>query len=128
MSCSHKFFGISASAFFETGFKGKRATVIAEIHGTLSIFQGSIPLWFGSSDWHNNVLSRLKKNLYRTINLYNTLGEKVDVLVDRELSIGHHEQNFDASGLSNGVYYYTINAQGKDGSVFTSTKKMVLMK
>lgn len=63
-----------------------------------------------------------------TINLYNTIGEKVNVLVDRKLSIGHHELNFDASGLSNGVYYYTINAQGKDGSVFTSTKKMVLMK
>jgi hypothetical protein len=63
-----------------------------------------------------------------TINLYNTLGEKVDVLIDNELSIGHHEINFDASTLSNGVYYYKINAQGKDGSDFVSTKKMVLMK
>jgi len=62
------------------------------------------------------------------INLYNTLGEKVDVLVDKELSIGHHELNFNASSLSNGIYYYTINAQGKDGSIFVSTKKMVLMK
>jgi len=62
------------------------------------------------------------------INLYNTLGEKVEALVNRELSIGHHELNFDAFGLSNGVYYYTINAQGKDGSLFVSTKKMVLMK
>jgi len=62
------------------------------------------------------------------INLYNTLGKKVEVLVNRELSIGHHEINFDASGLSNGIYYYSINAQGTDGSVFTSTKKMVLMK
>ncbi len=57
------------------------------------------------------------------INLYNTLGEKVDVLENRELSIGHHELNFDASGLSNGIYYYTINAQGKDGSVFVFYEK-----
>jgi len=36
--------------------------------------------------------------------------------------------NFDTSKLSNGVYYYTINANGIDGSAFTSTKKMALMK
>ena len=63
-----------------------------------------------------------------TIDLFNTLGEKVDVIVDSDLSIGHHEINFDASSLTNGVYYYKINAQGKDGSDFNSTKKMVLMK
>jgi len=62
------------------------------------------------------------------IDLFNTLGEKVDVIVDSDLSIGHHEINFDASSLTNGVYYYKINAQGKDGSDFSSTKKMVLMK
>ncbi len=63
-----------------------------------------------------------------TLNLYNTLGEKIDGLVDRNLSIGHHQINFDAANLSNGIYYYTIHAQGKDGSTFSKTKKMVLIK
>ena len=62
------------------------------------------------------------------IELFNTLGEKVDELTNRDFSIGNHEINFDASKLSNGVYYYTINASGIDGSSFASTKKMVLMK
>jgi len=62
------------------------------------------------------------------IELFNTLGEKVDELTNRDYSVGNHEINFDASKLSNGVYYYTINANGTDGSTFSSTKKMVLMK
>ena len=62
------------------------------------------------------------------IELFNTLGEKVDELTNRDYSIGSHEINFDASKLSNGVYYYTINASGFDGNSFTATKKMVLMK
>ena len=63
-----------------------------------------------------------------TIDLYNTLGEKVDRLVKKEFSTGNHSVNFDASHLSNGIYYYTLNAQGNDGEGFVSTKKMVLMK
>lgn len=63
-----------------------------------------------------------------TIELFNTLGEKVDELTNRDYSIGNHEINFDASDLSNGIYYYTISANGVDGSSFVSTKKMVLIK
>jgi len=65
---------------------------------------------------------------YVRVELFNTLGEKVDELTNRDYSIGNHELSFDASKLSNGVYYYKINANGNDGSSFTSTKKMVLMK
>ncbi len=63
-----------------------------------------------------------------TIDIYNTLGEKVDRLVNQEYSTGNHDVNFDASYLSNGIYYYTFNAQDNNGAVFVSTKKMVLMK
>jgi len=63
-----------------------------------------------------------------TIDLYNTLGEKVDQLVNKEFSTGNHDVNFDASDLSNGIYFYTLNAQDKNGKGFISTKKMVLMK
>jgi hypothetical protein len=65
---------------------------------------------------------------YVSIELFNTLGEKVEELTNRDFSIGNHELSFNASKLSNGVYYYTINATGIDGSSFVSTKKMVLMK
>ena len=70
----------------------------------------------------------LPVDAYVSIELFNTLGEKVDELTNRDYSIGNHEISFDASKLSNGIYYYTINANGVDGSSFVSTKKMVLMK
>ena len=63
-----------------------------------------------------------------TIDLYNTLGEKVDRLVNRAFSTGNHVVYFDASYLSNGIYYYTLNAQGNNGEGLVTTKKMVLMK
>jgi hypothetical protein len=62
------------------------------------------------------------------INLFNTLGEKIDVLAEGEFSVGYHEISFDAASLANGVYYYTLSAEGNDGSSFVSTKKMVLLK
>jgi len=62
------------------------------------------------------------------INLYNALGEVLELLANGEYSIGYHELNFDASNLTSGVYYYTLTAQGNDGSSFVSTKKMVLLK
>jgi len=50
------------------------------------------------------------------------------LLADGEYSFGYHEINFDASNLSNGIYYYTLSAEGNDGTSFLSTKKMVLLK
>lgn len=65
---------------------------------------------------------------YVQIQLFNALGEKVEDLTNRDYSIGSHEISFDATKLSNGVYYYSIKATGVDGSSFVATKKMVLMK
>lgn len=62
------------------------------------------------------------------IELFNSIGQKVDELFNNDLSGGVHEVTFSASNLSSGIYYYTMNAIGKEGSNFTSTKKMILMK
>ena len=58
-----------------------------------------------------------------TLKLYNILGQEVETLVNKELSVGSYEFDFNASRLSSGVYLYSI--QSGD---FTQTKKMVLMK
>lgn len=63
---------------------------------------------------------------YVRIELFNTLGEKVDELTNRDYSIGNHEINFDASKLSNGVYYYTISANGLDGSTLFRRRRWCL--
>jgi hypothetical protein len=58
-----------------------------------------------------------------TIKVYDTLSNEVFTLVNEEKPAGSYEVVFDGSNLSNGVYYYTINA----GS-FRNTKKMILLK
>jgi hypothetical protein len=62
------------------------------------------------------------------IQLFNSIGQKISELLNTDLSGGVHEVTFEGSNLSSGIYYYTMNAVGKDGTNFTSTKKMILMK
>jgi len=57
------------------------------------------------------------------LEVYNTLGERVAELVNKELEAGYYSINFDASKLSTGVYFYRIQT-----SKFTSVKKMMFLK
>ncbi|MBS4028758.1 MAG: InlB B-repeat-containing protein, partial [Ignavibacteriales bacterium] len=71
-----------------------------------------------------------------TITVYNSLGQKVATLVDGEiLDEGIQEIEFQAEGLSSGVYFYRLDAQeiseesGLPGyRVYSYTKKMMLVK
>ena len=67
----------------------------------------------------------LKKNLgaFVTLKIYDVLGREVTTLVNEELTAGTHETVFDASGISSGVYFYQIKAEG-----FIETKKMILLR
>ena len=58
-----------------------------------------------------------------SLKVYNVLGQEIATLVNKKLSAGYHEYQFDASNLTNGVYYYTISVNG-----FRDTKKMSLVK
>lgn len=58
-----------------------------------------------------------------TLKIYNLLSQEIVTLLNKELRAGVHEIDFNASSLSSGVYFYSINA----GS-FTSSKKMLLLK
>jgi hypothetical protein len=57
------------------------------------------------------------------LEVYNSVGQKVMVLVDGQQSAGYHQVSFDASGLSSGVYLYKLSTPG-----FSQTKKMLLIK
>ncbi|MBI1804188.1 MAG: T9SS type A sorting domain-containing protein [Ignavibacteriae bacterium] len=66
-----------------------------------------------------------------TLKVYNTLGQEVAELIHNEvMDAGNQEVEFDASTLSSGVYYYRIVAEDVEGKgmLYTSTKKMTLMK
>ncbi len=58
-----------------------------------------------------------------TLKVYNILGKEITTLVNEVKGAGVHEISFDGSGLSSGVYFYTLQA-GKS----TQTRKMILMK
>ncbi len=55
--------------------------------------------------------------------IFNQLGEKVEVLMDRELEAGIHSAKWDAGNLVSGLYFYKLRTEK-----FTSVKKLLLMK
>ncbi len=57
------------------------------------------------------------------LNVFNMAGEHVASLVNGLQESGEHQISFDASALSSGVYFYTLQAEG-----LVQTRKMVLLK
>ncbi len=57
------------------------------------------------------------------LNIYNTLGQKVCVLLNKNIKSGYHEVQFDGSALASGLYFYSIKAGD-----FSAVKKMLLLK
>lgn len=58
-----------------------------------------------------------------TVKIFNILGEEILQLVNEYKNSGSYSVNFDASKLSSGIYFYSLNS----GS-FMSTKKMIVLK
>lgn len=62
--------------------------------------------------------------------VYNSLGQMKSVLFSGMQSEGFHTVEFNAKGLSSGIYFYQIkiNPSTKSGHAFGETKKMILTK
>lgn len=60
---------------------------------------------------------------YTSLRVYNLLGSEVATLVNEMLPAGRYEAVFIATGLTSGVYYYTLDAPGH-----RQTKTMILLK
>lgn len=67
----------------------------------------------------------LTRNSFVSLKVFNMSGKEVANLVNDRRDGGNYEVNFDAGkyGLSSGIYFYTLEAQGQ-----TETKKMILVK
>ncbi|MGE5861122.1 MAG: T9SS type A sorting domain-containing protein, partial [Ignavibacteria bacterium] len=57
------------------------------------------------------------------LNIFNTLGEEIETVVNEEQSAGVYKVNWSAADLPSGVYFYQLHAGD-----FIETKKMILMK
>lgn len=72
----------------------------------------------------NTLISyQLPANGFVTIKVYNVIGKEIATLVNEYQQSGNYSKEFNANGLTSGVYFYTI----KSGS-YSATKKMILMK
>ena len=58
-----------------------------------------------------------------TLTVYNTIGQIVCELVNGEMEAGYHSVEFDAPGLSTGVYFYRMKAGD-----FTETRRLLLLR
>jgi len=65
----------------------------------------------------------IPKNGFVTLKIYNVLGKEVSSLISKEMNAGIYTVDFDASNLSSGVYFYSIEVND-----FKDTKKMMLVK
>jgi len=90
-----------------------------EVQGAFAVDQNS-PNPFNPS---TSINFTLPEGNHVTVEIYNVSGQKIDTLVNDFLDSGKHSVVWDATGLSNGVYFYTV----KSGD-FSKTMKMTLLK
>ncbi|MFZ6033956.1 MAG: discoidin domain-containing protein [Melioribacter sp.] len=66
---------------------------------------------------------QLPESNHVILKVYNSLGEEVAELINKEQPAGNYELEFDGSGLPSGIYYCTINSGN-----YRATRKMILLK
>lgn len=64
----------------------------------------------------------LPKSSFVIMEVYNTLGQKVETLLKENINSGYHVVHFNALSLPSGIYYYKIQA-----GEYHSVKKMLLL-
>lgn len=112
------------SEFIELEFKGNTTETIGinQISSVVREFslEQNYPNPFNPV---TNINFSIPKNEFVSLKVYDILGREVKSLVSQHMTPGQYTVDFDASGLSSGMYYYSIRA-GENVSV----KKMVLVK
>ena len=58
-----------------------------------------------------------------TLKIYDVFGREVTTLINKEMTPGSYTQEWDASNVASGMYFYRLQA-GR----FSETKKMILIR
>ena len=99
----------------------KTGAIVADVSPTSFELSQNYPNPFNPSTTIS--FSVPNENTLVSLKIYNSLGQEVGTLINQVVPAGNHEVQFDASGLSSGVYFYTLTAGN-----FVDSKKMVVMK
>ncbi len=70
-----------------------------------------------------NIRLKIAKAGFVKLTVYDVSGKQAALLVNENLSAGEYNVDFNASGLTSGVYFYRLETEG-----FTDVKKMMLVK
>lgn len=65
----------------------------------------------------------LPQDGFTELMVFDVTGKAVETIVKENLNAGEYSVDFDASGLTSGVYFYRISSNG-----YSVTKKMILIK
>ncbi|HMS65297.1 MAG TPA: T9SS type A sorting domain-containing protein [Ignavibacteria bacterium] len=70
-----------------------------------------------------NIEFGIVKSGFVTLKVYDITGRETAELVNQNLNIGTYKYNFNAAGLTSGIYFYTLKTNN-----FSETKRMILLK
>ncbi len=134
MSYCHLWIGYGGGINFNLGFGQLPGDTIRRYYlnaGCLikELNSSEIPTFFLSQNYPNpfNPITTIKYSIpednFVTIKVYDINGKEIRTILNEFKMAGFYTITFDASGLSSGVYFYSIYS-GK----YTETKRMVLLK
>lgn len=72
----------------------------------------------------------INENSLVRLEIFDVTGKKISELINQKLTEGSYEENFDASALPSGIYFYKLTAfpQNKENRIYSQTKKLILLR
>ena len=114
-------------------YAAEKADGLSVYHNDLITSVGGNPAGSARFDLHQNypnpfnpttnITIELPERAFVTLDVYNVLGQRVAVLLRRQMPEGSFTVPFDASALSSGIYLYRMTANS-----FSSVRKMIVVK
>ena len=105
-----------ARQFYKAGFDTKILGVTGRSNG----LPGEFLL---EQNFPNTIRFALPQRSHVVLTVFNTLGQKVALLVDENQDAGYYDVRFDGSGLASGVYFYRLRA-----GEYMATKKLLVIR
>jgi hypothetical protein len=101
---SHQIFDVSERAF--------TITTATSVRNYPNPFNPTTKIVFG-----------LENKAYVSLKIFNSIGQQVAELVNKQLESGEYEYEFNGANLTSGVYFYNLSVDGQ-----SQVNKMILMK